>query len=191
MAYEIAEQLGWRAPSAVVAPMAGGALVTKLSQGFADLIRLEWLANGAPRLFGAQAQGCAPIVTAVQNATETIVPVTPRTIARSLAIGEPVDGPWAARAIQESNGWATAVTDAALVEGMTMLAQFGGIFTETAGGVTMAAAKKLAGEGWLTPDDEVVLCITGNGMKTVEALEGTFEPTPVIGPTLAELERLL
>jgi threonine synthase len=191
MAYEIAEQLGWRAPTAVVAPMAGGALVTKLGQGFGDLLRLGWMPEPAPRLFGAQAQGCAPIVTAVQNATETIVPVTPRTIARSLAIGEPVDGAWAARAIEQSEGWAAAVTDAELVEGMGMLAQFGGIFTETAGGVTVAAARKLASEGWLKPDDEVVLCITGNGMKTVEALEGTFEPTPVIGPTLTELERLL
>jgi threonine synthase len=191
MAYEIAEQLGWRAPTAVVAPMAGGALVTKLAQGFADLRRLGWIRDEAPRLFGTQAGGCSPIVTAVQNATETIVPVVPRTIARSLAIGDPVDGPWAARAIVESDGWAAAVTDAELVEGMSMLAQFGGIFTETAGGVTMAGAKKLAGEGWLNRDDEVVLCITGNGMKTIEALEGTFDPTPVIGPTLAELERLL
>jgi threonine synthase len=191
VAYEIAEQLGWRLPAAVVAPMAGGALVTKLAQGFADLRRLGWVEGGAPRLFGAQAGGCSPIVTAVHNAAETIVPVTPRTIARSLAIGDPVDGAWAARAIVESEGWAAAVTDAELVDGMTMLAQFGGFFTETAGGVTVAGARKLAGEGWLGRDDEVVLCITGNGMKTIEALEGTFEPTPVIGPNLADLERLL
>jgi threonine synthase len=191
MAYEIAEQLGWRAPTAVVAPMAGGALVTKLDRGFAELRRLGWIDGQAPRLFGAQAAGCAPIVTAVQNAAETIVPVTPRTIARSLAIGDPVDGTWAAKAIVESEGWAAAVTDAELVEGMTMLAQFGGIFTETAGGVTMAGARQLAAEGRLGPDDEVVLCITGNGMKTIEALEGQFGPTPVIGPTLTELERLL
>lgn len=192
MAYEIAEQLGWRVPSAVVAPMAGGGLVTKLARGFGDLMRLGWIARGPlPRLFGAQATGCAPIVTAVHNATETIVPVTPRTIARSLAIGDPVDGSWAARTILETEGWAAAVTDAELVEGMTMLAQFGGVFTETAGGVTVAGARKLAGEGRLGPDDEVVLCITGNGMKTIEVLEGTFEPTPVIGPTLAELKRRL
>lgn len=191
MAYEIAEQLGWRTPTAVVAPMAGGALVTKLAKGFAELVRLGWIVSAPPKLFGAQAGGCSPIVTAVQNATETIVPVTPRTIARSLAIGEPVDGPWAARAIVESEGWAAAVSDAELVEGISMLAQFGGVFTETAGGVTMAAAKKLAGEGWLGKEDEVVLCITGNGMKTIEAMEGTFAPTPVIGPTLAELERRL
>jgi threonine synthase len=191
MAYEIAEQLGWRAPSAVVTPMAGGALVTKLGAGFAELARLGWIEGPLPRLFGAQATGCAPIATAIQNGSETIAPVRPDTLVRSLAIGDPVDGPWASRAVIASGGWAAAVPDAETVEGMTMLAEFGGIFTETAGGVTVAAARRLAAEGWLKPDDEVVLCSTGNGLKTVEALEGVLDPGPVIGPNLKELERLL
>ncbi len=191
MAYEIAEQLGWRAPSAVVAPMAGGSLVTKLAKGFGEIVRLGWIEGPAPRLFGGQPAGCAPIVTAVQNATETVTPVRPNTLVRSLAIGDPVDGPWAVRSVLESGGWAAATTDPETVEGITMLAEFGGIFTETAGGVTVAAARRLAAEGWLKPDDEVVLCSTGNGLKTVEALDGAVDPGPVIGPNLKELERLL
>ena len=191
MAFEIAEQLGWRAPAAVVTPMAGGSLVTKLAKGFGELLRLGWIPGPVPRVFGAQPAGCAPIVTAVHNGTETITPVRPNTLVRSLAIGDPVDGPWAARTILETGGWAAAVTDPEMVEGITMLAEFGGIFAETAGGVTVAAAKRLAAEGWLKPDDEVVLCSTGNGLKTVEALDGAVEPGPVIGPSLKELERLL
>jgi threonine synthase len=142
-------------------------------------------------MFGGQPAGCAPVVTAVHNGTETITPVRPHTLVRSLSIGDPVDGPWAVRSILESGGWAAAAPDSDTVEGMTMLAEFGGIFAETAGGVTVAAARKLAAEGWLKPDDEVVLCSTGNGLKTTEALDGVLEPGPVIGPTLRELERLL
>jgi len=191
MAYEIAEQLGWRVPSAVVTPMAGGSLVTKLAKGFGELMRLGWLPGPIPRIFGGQPAGCAPIVTAVHNGTETITPVRPNTLVNSLSIGDPVDGPWAVRTILETAGWAAAVPDPEMVEGITMLAEFGGIFTETAGGVTVAAARRLAAEGWLKPDDEVVLCSTGNGLKTVEALDGVTEPGPVIGPSLKELERLL
>lgn len=191
MAYEIAEQLGWHAPTAVVAPMAGGALVTKLATAFGELSRLRWIEGDPPRVFGAQPSGCAPIATAIQNGTETITPVKPNTAVRSLAIGDPVDGPWAARSVLASGGWAAMATDPEMVEGMTMLAEFGGIFTETAGGVTVAAAKKLAAEGWLKPEDEVVLCSTGNGLKTFEALDGAVDPGPVIGPNLKELERLL
>jgi threonine synthase len=192
MAFEIAEQLGWRAPSAIVTPMAGGSLVTKLAKGFGELRRLGWIQDPGPRVFGAQASGCAPIVTAVANGTETITPVAPQSaIAKSLAIGDPVDGPWAVRAILESGGWAAAASDPEIIEGIRMLAEFGGIFTETAGGVTVAAARHLAAEGRLAADDEIVLCLTGNGMKTIEALANAFEPTPVIGPALADLERLL
>jgi threonine synthase len=192
MAFELAEQLGWRAPSAIVTPMAGGSLVTKLATGFAELQDLGWIADASPRMFGAQAAGCAPIVTAVVNGTTTITPVVPQSvIAKSLAIGDPVDGPWAVRTIHETGGWAVAVPDPEIVEGIRMLAEFGGIFTETAGGVTVAAARHLAADGRLGRDDEVVLCLTGNGMKTIEALEDAFPPTPVINPTLTDLERLL
>jgi threonine synthase len=184
----IAEPAG--APTAVVTPWPA-AHWSKLAKGFGELMRLGWIGGPVPRVFGGQPAGCAPIVTAVHNGSETITPVRPNTVVRSLSIGDPVDGPWAVRTILETAGWAAAVTDPEMVEGIMMLAEFGGIFAETAGGVTVAAARRLAAEGWLTPDDEVVLCSTGNGLKTVEAIDGALEPGPVIGPSLTELERLL
>ena len=191
VAYEIAEQLGWRAPGAVVAPMAGGSLVTKLAAGFADLERLQWIAGPTPRICGAQAAGCAPIATAVREETETIRPVRPDTLAHSLAIGDPVDGRWATRAIRGSGGWAAAAPDHEIVAGMRLLAQQVGVFGETAGGVTVAAARRLRLEGHLHAEDEVVLLSTGNGMKTVAALEGHLPPAPVIEPTLHALRELV
>lgn len=191
LAFEIAEERGWRLPTAVVAPMAGGLLVTKLHTGFRELDRLGWVAGARPRVFGAQAAGCAPIAAAVLAGTEAVTPVVPETIAKSIAIGDPVDGPWAVRAIRESGGWAAAVDDDEVIAGIRLLAERAGVFTETAGGVTTSAARRLAAEGRLTPDDEVVLCITGNGFKTIEALEGAFDDAPLIEPDLAALERLV
>src|SRR5437867_9031693 len=170
MAYEIAEQLGWRLPTAVVAPMAGGSLVTKLRTGFREFAAAGLVSGGAPRIFGAQASGCAPIVRLVRENADAVTPVGPQTIARSIAIGNPADGLFAKRAILESGGWAAAVSDAELVAGIRLLAEAVGIFTETAGGVTVAAALALAGEGRFSADDDVVLCITGNGLKTVDAV---------------------
>src|SRR6185436_2607921 len=170
MAFEIAEQLGWRLPSAVVAPMAGGALVTKLRKGFREFSAAGLVSGAAPRIFGAQAAGCAPIVQLVRDNAAAITPVVPNTIARSIAIGNPADGLFAKRAILESGGWAAAVSDAELVAAIRLLAEEAGIFTETAGGVTVAAALALAAEGRFSPDDEVVLCITGNGLKTIDAV---------------------
>lgn len=190
MAFEIAEQLGWRLPNAVVAPMAGGSLVTKLAKGFAELERLGWADGALPRIYGAQAEGCAPIVHAVRAGVETIEPVTPNTIARSIAIGDPVDGRWAARAIQSTRGWAAAASEREVVEGIRTLADTTGVFTETAGGVTVSVALRLVAEGRLRPRDEVVLCLTGNGLKTIEALEGSLEDAPVIAPDIAALEAL-
>lgn len=190
MAFEIAEQLGWRLPTAVVAPMAGGSLVTKLSKGFHEFLDAGLLSGPAPRLFGAQAAGCAPIVRLVESGADRVTPVVPDTIARSIAIGNPADGPQAARVIRESGGWATAVTDTELVEGIRTLATHTGLFTETAGGVTVAAAATLAKAGKLGPDDEVVLCITGNGLKTVEAVhQGTSGPG--IPPRLSAVAALV
>ncbi len=191
VAFEVAEALGWRFPGAVVAPMAGGSLVTKLHQGFEELRRLGWVADPAPRIFGVQAAGCAPIATAVLAGIEQITPVEPQTIARSIAIGDPVDGRWAARAIRDSGGWAAAVSEREVVEGITVLAESAGVFTETAGGVTVSAARRLAAEGRLHADDEVVLCITGNGLKTIDVLEGALDTAPLIEPDLDALERLV
>jgi len=191
VAYEIAEQLGWRLPTAVVAPMAGGSLLSKLRKGFGEFLDARLVRGTSPRLYGAQAEGCAPIVRLVERGGTQVEPVIPRTIARSLAIGNPADGAFAARAIAESGGWAAAVSDAELIEGIQWLAQDVGVFAETAGGVTAAAALALARAGRLRPDDEVVLCITGHGLKTLEAVTGVLPEAPVIAPRLREVASLV
>lgn len=191
LAYEIAEQLGWRLPDAVVAPMAGGSLVTKLRKGFREFLGAGLVAGVAPRLYGAQAAGCAPIVRLVERGGETLEPEVPRTIARSIAIGNPADGVSAARALRDSGGWAAAVSDTELVQGIRLLAETTGVFTETAGGVTVAAALTLARAGRLTAADEVVLCVTGNGLKTVDAVAGELPEAPVVAPRLGEVAALV
>ncbi|HEX5574593.1 MAG TPA: threonine synthase [Gemmatimonadales bacterium] len=191
VAFEIAEQLGWRLPTAVIAPMAGGSLITKLHKGFTEFRNAGLVTDNLPRLFGAQADGCAPIVRLVRENTDVIQPVIPNTIARSLAIGSPADGIFAARAIRETGGWAAAVSDDELIAGIRLLAETSGVFTETAGGVTVAGALALAASGHLKEDDEVVLCITGNGLKTVDAVSHTIEDVPTIPPTLRELAALV
>jgi threonine synthase len=191
VAYEIAEQLGWRLPTAVVAPMAGGSLLSKLRKGFGEFLDARLVRGDSPRLYGAQAEGCAPIVRLVERGGTQVEPVIPRTIARSLAIGNPADGTFAARAIVESGGWVAAVSDADLIEGIRWLAQDVGVFAETAGGVTAAAALALARAGRLRPDDEVVLCITGHGLKTLEAVTGVLPEAPVIAPRLREVAGLV
>jgi threonine synthase len=192
--YEIQEQLGFRQPAHVVVPMASGSLLTKIARSFN-----EWLALGlvepppAPTVFhGAQPAGCGPIAEAVAAGRDAVRPVKqPRTIARSLAIGNPADGYYAARAIRASGGHAPAVSDAEIVDGMRLLAQTEGIFTETAGGVTIAALRRLAEGGRIGRGDTVVACITGNGLKTLDAL-GDGDPLPPgIPPRLDAFEQLL
>ncbi|HEY7236413.1 MAG TPA: threonine synthase [Gemmatimonadaceae bacterium] len=191
IAFEIAEQLGWRLPTAVVAPMAGGSLVTKLRKGFSEVLSAELASGSPPRLYGAQAEGCAPIVRLLDRGDDQIVPEVPNTIARSIAIGNPADGRFAAKAMRESGGTGQAVSDAALVAGIRLLAETTGIFTETAGGVTVAAALALAERSHLKPDDEVVLCITGNGLKTTEAVRDVLPEAPVIAPKVREVAALV
>ena len=191
VAFEIAEQLGWRLPTAVVAPMAGGSLLSKLGKGFREFRDAGLVIGPAPRLYGAQASGCAPIVRLVERGGDQIEPEIPHTIARSIAIGNPADGRFAAAAMRESGGWAAAVSDDALVRGIRLLAETAGVFTETAGGATVAAALELARAGRLRADDEVVLCITGNGLKTVEAVAGRLAESPVIAPRLREVVALV
>jgi threonine synthase len=190
MAFEIIEQLGWRAPTAVVAPMAGGALVTKLHRGFREFADAGLFGDSLPRIYGAQASGCAPIVRLVERGGGRITPEVPSTIARSLAIGNPADGLTAARAITETGGWGAAVSDVELIEGIRLLAETTGIFAETAGGVTVAAAVQLAKSGKLQPDDELVLCITGNGLKTLDPIAGSLPEAPVIPPKLSAVAAL-
>lgn len=195
MAFEIAEQLGWRLPTAVVAPMAGGSLVTKLRKGFREFTEAGVVQGTAPRIYGTQALGCAPIVNLVERDLDKIEPVVPNTIARSIAIGNPADGLFAKRAIVESGGSAAGVSEEAIVDGIRTLAADVGIFTETAGGVTVAGALKLAAAGRFRADDEVVLCITGNGLKTIEAVtDPSLHPlpeAPIIAPRLREVKALV
>ena len=193
VAFEIAEQLDWRLPTAVVAPMAGGSLLTKLRKGFHEFTEAGLVSGGEapPRMFGAQAAGCAPIVRLVRENADAVIPVIPQTIARSIAVGNPADGLFAKRAMLESGGWAAAVSDAELVAGIRLLAEETGIFTETAGGVTVAAALALAAEGRFFPGDEVVLCITGNGLKTVDAVAPALPAAPLIAPRVAEVRALV
>ena len=191
LAFEIAEQLGWRLPTAVVAPMAGGSLVTKLHKGFGEFLTDRMVTGNTPRVFGTQAEGCAPIVRLVERGASKVEPVIPNTIARSIAIGNPADGPYAGRVIRESGGWAAAVSDTELVDGIRLLAEHAGVFTETAGGVTVAGAMVLARAGRLTAEDEVVLCITGNGLKTIEAVREELTYMPAIQPRVKEVAAMV
>ena len=192
MGFEVAEQLGWTLPANVVAPMAGGSLITKLRKSFKELTAVGLIEEvPEPRFFGAQASGCAPIVSAVQGGDERITPIRePDTIALSLAIGNPADGMFAAATMRETGGWGEMTTDAEIVEGIRLLATLEGVFTETAGGVTVAATAKLARQGRLAPGGPTVICITGNGLKTAEAARSTFELGDPIEPRLSEVERL-
>jgi threonine synthase len=189
--FEIAEQLGWRLPDNVVCPMAGGSLIVKIKKAFDELITLGLVEGKPVKFFGAQATGCSPISTAVKAGRTEIEPVKPSTIARSLAIGNPADGHYAIKAITKSGGWSEDVSDPEVVEGIQTLAETEGIFTETAGGVTVGCARKLYREGRISPDETTVLCITGNGLKTTDALAGKYEAEAPIAPKLAEFERYL
>ena len=193
--YEIAEQLGWRLPQNVVVPMAGGSLIRKIRKAFQELIFLGLVRkpDRPVRFFGAQATGCSPISVAVRQGVDDIMPQKPNTIARSLAIGNPADGAAAARMILEDGGWAEDVSDLEIVSGIQELAETEGIFTETAGGVTTAVTARLYAEGRIAADETTVVCITGNGLKTTDALSGRFDrcDTRAIRPRLADFDELL
>lgn len=191
--YEIAEQLGWKLPDNVVVPMAGGSLIRKIRKAFQELIALGLVDAKPVRFFGAQATGCSPISTAVKEGTEDIVPQRPNTIARSLAIGNPADGPAAAKMILGDGGWAEDVSDIEIVSGIQELAETEGIFTETAGGVTTAVTARLYAQGRITPDQITVTCITGNGLKTTDALASSFThlDARAVRPRLADFDAYL
>jgi threonine synthase len=189
--YEIAEQLGWRLPDNIVVPMAGGSLITKIKKAFAELIQLGLVDAKPVKFFGAQATGCSPISTAVKAGNTDIEPQKPATIARSLAIGNPADGHYAIKVITQSGGWAEDVSDAEVVQGIQLLAESEGVFTETAGGVTVGCARKLYQQGRIMPEETTVLCITGNGLKTTDVLAGEYETEDAIPPKLAEFNKYL
>ncbi len=169
--YEIAEQLGWRSPDAIVVPMAGGSLITKTHLGMKELEMLGLLDDPVrTRIFGAQATGCNPITAAIKSGTRKIKPVKPSTIAKSLAIGSPADGYYAAEVISESGGWGEDVTDEEIVENIQLMAETEGIYTETAGGVALGVTRKLVAQGRIKRQDVTVIANTGNGLKTQDAL---------------------
>ena len=190
--YEIAEQLGWKAPDHVITPCAGGSLISKIYKGLNELDRLGLLENGVPtKMYAAQAKGCSPITTAIKNGTEVFRPQKPNTIAKSIAIGNPADGHVAIETVHKSGGWGEDVTDDEVIEGIRLLGRTEGIFTETAGGVTVSVAKKLAEQGRFGADETVVISITGNGLKTQEAVYGQLGQTHGIEPNLASLAAAL
>lgn len=188
LGFEVAEQLGWRAPDHVVVPMASGSLLTKVHKAFNELAKTGLIDEPKTRVSGAQAEGCSPISTAYLEGTDTFRPVKPNTIAKSLAIGNPADGYYALQVIKATGGAAEKVSDDEVVEGMKLLAATEGIFAETAGGVTIACLKKLVESGKIHPNEVTVAYITGTGLKTQEALHGHLAEPRIIKPNLAAFE---
>lgn len=191
LGYEVAEQLGWELPDHIVAPLASGSLFTKIHKGFQEFIKVGLVEDKAVRFSGAQAEGCSPIAQAFREGRDFINPVKPSTIAKSIAIGNPADGVYALDVARKTNGNIESVTDAEIIEGMQLLAETEGIFTETAGGTTIAVLKKLVEAGKIDPDETTVAYITGNGLKTQEAIQGYVGEPFTIEPKLDSFERAL
>jgi threonine synthase len=186
--FEIAEQLGWRFPRHVVVPAAGGTLLPRILKGFEELKRLGLVEGEVPSIHAAQAAGCAPIVKALESGAEFPDPVKPRTIAKSIAIGNPADGFQVVHAVRSTGGAGAMVEEEAIIEGIQLLAETEGIFTEPAGGVTVSATRQLIERGAIGRDEPIVICITGNGYKTVEILANRGVQPVRIGRSLAEFE---
>jgi threonine synthase len=185
LAFEVAEQLGWQAPDHVVVPVASGSQLTKVAKGFQELFTVGLLDEEPHvRISGAQASGCSPVAAAFAAGLDVVRPVKPATIAKSLAIGNPADGPYALDAVRTSGGSFGSVTDEEIVAGIRLLARTEGIFAETAGGVTIATLAQLAASGVVRPDERVVAYVTGTGLKTLEAVAPDCTPTATIAPTL-------
>jgi len=188
--YEIMEQMGYHVPKHIVVPMAGGSLITKVRKAMKEFLDLGLINESGTKIHGAQAEGCGPIVHAVMNGWDFFKPEKPNTIAKSLAIGNPADGFYAIKAIKETGGWAAGATDEEIVDSIKLLASTEGIFTETAGGVTLAVLRKLIQAGRIPADESVVLCITGNGLKTQEALHGKIGQPELIDAKLSDFDRI-
>ncbi len=189
--FEIAEQLGWRLPQHVVVPTAGGTILPKVAQAFEELQTVGLVEDGPrPKIYTAQAAGSAPVVAALHKGTDLVDPVKPNTIAKSIAIGNPADGYYVLQAVRESGGWGEAATDEEIVAGIQLLARTEGIFTEPAGGTTVAVTKKLIEQGRIPRDESIVICITGNGYKTIEAVAGRAAEPQTINARLAEFDTL-
>ncbi|WP_084796064.1 threonine synthase [Pseudonocardia asaccharolytica] len=191
LGYEVAEQLGWRLPDQIVVPVASGSQLTKVDKGFTEFASLGLVEPTGYRVFGAQAAGCSPVAKAFEDGHDLVAPVRPDTIARSLAIGNPADGPYVLDVVRRTGGAVGHVTDEEIVEGIRLLARTEGVFAETAGGVTVATAKKLIETGKLDPDAETVLLITGDGLKTLDAVSGQVGPTASVPSTTKAVREVL
>jgi threonine synthase len=191
LAFEIAEQLGWRAPDQVVVPVASGSQLTKVAKGFKEFIELGLIDGPAPVLFGAQATGCSPIATAFTEGADVITPQRPNTIARSLAIGNPADGPYVLDELRLNGGDCGSVPDSEILECIGLLAETEGIFAETAGGVTIASLRQMIRRGTIDPDKSIVAIISGHGLKTLDAVVDTAIVSSTITPSLAAAEEAL
>jgi len=191
MGYEIIEQLGWHIPAHTVVCMASGSLLTKIQKSYQEFIKLGLAPESEYKIHGAQATGCAPISTAQKAGLDFFKPVKPNTIAKSLAIGTPADGFYALKTMKETGGSAEDVTDDEIREAIRLLAECEGIFAETAGGVTVGVARKLIASGKIPSNDSAVLCITGNGLKTMDAMNGHLGLPREIKPSLREFEALI
>ncbi len=191
LAYEVAEQLGWELPDHIVAPLASGSLYTKIYKGFQEFIQVGLVQEKSVRFSGAQADGCSPIAQAYREGRDFVKPVKPSTIAKSLAIGNPADAVYALDVARKTNGNIESVTDSEIIDGIKLLAETEGIFTETAGGTTVAVLKKLVEAGKIDPEEKTVVYITGNGLKTQEAVQGYVGEPLTIEPKLDSFERAL
>lgn len=189
--FEIIEQLGWEAPDNIVVPCASGSLLTKIWKSFKEFKEIGILKRLETKVYGAQATGCSPIAAAIKEGSDVIRPVKPDTIAKSLAIGNPADGFYAAQVVKETGGYAEDVSDEEIINAIKLLARTEGIFSETAGGVTLASTIKLVETGRIKKDESTVICITGNGLKTLEALSGHTSSPHYIKPNLASFEEVL
>src|ERR671925_675634 len=187
---QIADRFQWGLVNVVV-PMAGGSLITKIAKAFKELVTLGWVEDKPVKFFGAQATGCSPISDGVKRNLARFEPQKPNTIARSLAIGNPADGPFAMKLIRESGGWAEDVSDPEIVDAIKLVAETEGVFTETAGGVTAGVTKKLIAQNRIKPEETTVVCITGNGLKTTDAIAAEFPATEAIAPRLEAFEAYL
>jgi threonine synthase len=189
--FEIAEQMGWQLPQHTVVPTAGGTILPKIYKAYKELIELGLVQDNKPRIYSAQAAGCNPVVKAIHKGVDIIEPQKPHTIAKSIAIGNPADGYYVYQTIKESNGWGESATDPEIIAAIKLLAQTEGIWTEPAGGTTLAVAMKLIEQGRIPRDESIVVSITGNGLKTLEAVQADLPQPEVIEAKLADFDRLL
>lgn len=186
--FEIAEQLGWKLPQHTVVPVAGGTILPKIYKGYQEFIKLGLVEDTKPRFYAAQAQGCNPIVDAIEKGLDVFKPQKPNTIAKSIAIGNPADGFYVSKVIKDTQGWGASASDGEIIDAIKLLAKTEGVFTEPAGGTTLAAAIKLIQSGRIPSDESIVVSITGNGLKTIEVMQGQFAKAPVIAAKLSAFD---